>query len=364
MEEQGGDFSKTFVQTLVAGQLVNKNVTIYDPKTGVPIPGNTISPTQFDPTSARLLQLYPKPNAPGYKNNYQIPITTVNNSDNLNSRLNQTITRKDRLNGGIGYMGSNNTTPNIFTFVDTGTGRNITANVAWSHNFTTRVINTLRYNFSRSRNLALPYFANTDTGSALVDSLAIAGTSKAPQNWGPPTLSFTNSATLSDGASSLMRNQTSGVGDSLIWVRGVHNFTFGLDYRRQQINRTNDPNARGQYTFTGASTATLVNGVAPVGAGYDFASFLLGRPDTAALRYTAYPYSVSLYFRTAAYDVYVTDDWRLSQKFSLNFGVRWDYTTPISELINQMVNLDVAPGYAAIAQVKAGQSGSLPSSLV
>ena len=51
-------------------------------------------------------------------------------------------------------MGSNNTTPNIFDFIDTGTARNINANVAWGHNFSTRVINNLRYTFSRSRNLA------------------------------------------------------------------------------------------------------------------------------------------------------------------------------------------------------------------
>jgi hypothetical protein len=81
-----------------------------------------------------------------------------------------------------------------------------------------------------------------------------------------------------------------------------------------------------------------------------------------------YGNSGNLYFRTAAYDVYMTDDWRLSQKFSLNFGVRWDYQSPITELYNRMVNLDVAPGYADIQPVEAGQSGpysgALPVSLV
>src|SRR5665811_2057367 len=72
--------------------------------------------------------------------------------------------------------------------------------------------------------------------------------------------------------------------------------------------------------------------------------------------------------RDRAYDVYMTDDWRLSQKFSLNFGVRWDYQSPITELYNRLVNLDVAPYYTAIPQVSPGQSGpysgALPSSLV
>ena len=347
--ERSGDFSQS-----VGAQ---GPVTIYDPLSGSVFPGNAIPVNRLDPTSLRLLGYYPSPNAPGYRYNYQTGITTVSNSDNLNSRFNQTIGKKDRLTGGVGYMGSNSTTPNIFNFVDTGTGRNISANVAWSHNFTPKAINNLRYNFSRSRNLTSPFFANTENIAA---DLGITGTSQAPLNWGPPTLSFTNYAPLSDGASSLTRNQTSGVGDNLIWVHGLHNMTFGMDYRRQQINRASDPNARGQFTFTGGSTADLVNGVAAKGTGFDLASFLLGRPDTAALRYGDFG---GLYFRTAAYDVYVNDDWRLHPKFSLNFGVRWDYQSPITELYNRMVNLDVAPGYASVAPVEPGQSG-LPDSLV
>jgi trimeric autotransporter adhesin len=352
--ERAGDFSQS------VGPL--GPVTIFDPLSGSAFPGNVIPANRIDPVSLALLKYYPNPNAPGYKQNYQAPLTTVNNSDNLNSRLNQTIGKKDRLSGGLGYMGSNSTTPNIFNFVDTGTARNITANVMWSHNFTSKVINSLRYNFSRSRNLTSPFFANQEN---LAAELGITGTSQAPLNWGPPALSFTNYSGLSDGASSLARNQTSGMGDSLIWVHGVHNLTFGMDYRRQQINRASDPNARGQFTFTGASTADLVNGVAAAGTGYDLASFLIGRPDTTALRYGNFG---NLYFRTAAYDVYMTDDWRLSQKLSLNFGIRWDYQSPITELYNRMVNLDVAPGYAADPQVLAGQSGpysgALPASLV
>ena len=351
--ERGGDFSQSIGP--------QGPVTIYDPLTQSPFPGNVIPTNRLDPTSLGLLKYYPTPNAPGYKQNYQAPITTISNSDNINSRLNQTISKKDRLTGGLGYMGSNSTTPNIFNFIDTGAVRNINANIAWSHNFSTRVINSLRYNFSRSRSLLTPFFANRENVAA---ELGITGTSQAPLNWGPPTLSFTNYSGLSDGASSLLRNQTSALGDSIIWVHGVHNMTFGADYRRQQINRASDPNARGQYTFTGASTADLVNGVASAGTGFDFASFLLGRPDTSALRYG----NSNLYFRTAAYDVYMTDDWRITQKFSINFGIRWDYQSPITELYNRLVNLDIAPGYAAIAQVLPGQSGpysgALPASLV
>jgi carboxypeptidase family protein len=351
--ERGGDFSQS-----IGAQ---GPVTIYDPLTGAPFPGNFIPANRISPIALGLLKYYPSPNAPGYKYNYQAPITTIQNSDNINARLNQTINPKNRLNGGIGYMGNNNTSPNLFGFVDSGTGRNMNANISWSHNFSSRVINNLRYTFSRSRNQSNPFFAFKDNIAA---DLGINGTSQNPRNWGPPTLSFTNYFGLGDGNSALTRNQTSSAGDNVIWVRGVHNMTFGVDYRRQQLNTASDSNGRGAFTFTGLTTANVVNGVAALGTGFDFADFLLGRPDTSSLRYG----NGDLYFRSSYYDAYVNDDWRLSQKITLNFGARWDYGTPIYELYNRMVNLDIASGFTAVSQVLAGQSGpysgGLPTSLV
>ena len=44
---------------------------------------------------------------------------------------------------------------------DNGAGRNLNANVSWGHNFNTRLINNLRYTFSRSRNLSSPFFGQS-----------------------------------------------------------------------------------------------------------------------------------------------------------------------------------------------------------
>ncbi len=351
--ERGGDFSQS-----IGAQ---GPVTIYDPLTGNPFPGNMVPANRINPASLGLLQFFPMPNAPGYKYNFQTALTSVQNSDNVNTRLNQTLTKKDRLSGGLGYQGSNNVTPNIFNFIDTGNGHSWNANVAWGHNFTTRVINNLRYTYSRAAALTAPFFANRENVEA---DLGITGTSQAPLNWGPPTLSFTNYVSLSDANSSLTRNQTSAVGDSIIWIHGLHNMVFGGDFSRRQNNRFADPNPRGTFNFTGLTTSEIVNGIGVAGTGFDFADFLLGRQDTSAVRYG----NGNLYFRTTAYDAYATDDWRMSQTFTLNFGVRYDYTSPISELYGHLVNLDVAPGFAAIAPLLPGQTGafygSVPNSLV
>ena len=352
--ERTGDFSRTTVQGAA--------VTIYDPITGSPFPGNKIPANRIGAASTALLKYFPNPDLASATQNYQTSWSGRNNSQNINSRVsNIKLDTKDTINGSVGYQGSSSISPNLFQFIDTGAGRGINANLAWSRTITTRVINNLRYTFSRSRQLSSPYFANRANVAA---DLGIAGTSQNASNWGPPNLSFTNYAGLTDGNYSLNRNQTSALGESLTWVHGLHNFSFGADYRRQQNNQLADNNGRGTYTFNGSVTSYLVNGVAQANTGYDLADFLLGSPATSSIRYG----NPDKYFRGSGYDFFVNDDWRITAKFSLNFGIRWDYATPVTELYNRLVNLDIAPGYTAAVAVQPGQSGAwsgqLPDSLI
>jgi hypothetical protein len=119
--ERAGDFSQS-----IGAQ---GPVTIYDPLTGNPFPGNVIPANRINSAALGLLKYYPLPNAPGYKQNYQAAITTSQNSDNVNARVNQTINQKNRVNGGFSYAGNNNANPNIFNFLDNGNGRNMNANI-------------------------------------------------------------------------------------------------------------------------------------------------------------------------------------------------------------------------------------------
>ena len=340
--ERSGDFS----QTLLEGAAV----TIYDPVSGTPFPGNKIPASRISATATGLLKYFPAPDLPFAARNYQASWSGLNNTHNLNSRIsNLRIGGKDRLNFGLQYQGSNSVTPNLFQFTDTGSGRGINASLGWSRNITTRLTNNFQYSFSRMRQLSSPYFANRENVAA---ELKIAGTSQNPMDWGPPSLNFTNYAGLTDGNASLNRNQTSSAGDNLIWVHGLHDFTFGGDYRRQQFNQFADSNGRGTYTFTGSATSLLVDGIAQSGTGYDLADFLLGMPATSSVRYG----NPDKYFRGSVYDFFVNDDWRIAPRFSLILGLRWEYATPMTELYNRLVNLDIAPGYSAVTAVEAGQA--------
>ncbi len=341
--ERIGDFSQSYAQ---------KAVTIFDPLTGKPFPGNVIPGDRISPIATALAKFYPSPNLPGYSRNYAVPITSVNNTQNLNVRLNQTINQKNRINGGIGFQSSDGNNPDVFGFRDTRSGRNFNVNVAYSHNFTTRIIGNISYRFSRSRNNGVPFFAFLQD---VEGDLGISGASRDPINWGPPGLSFTNFTRLSDSVASLSRIQTSALTAGLTLVHNLHNLSFGAGYQRQQSNILSDSNPRGSFTFTGNQTSQIVNGVAVSGTGFDFADFMLGLPTTNALSYG----NADKYFRGSVFNLFAQDDWRISTRFTLNIGLRWDYQTPVKELYGRLVNLDIAPGFTAIAPVLPGQTGSL-----
>jgi hypothetical protein len=321
LAERSGDFSAL-------------GTTITDPLTGLPFPGNIIPANRINPAATALLNYYPSANLFSTAQNFQTSWAGHNDSHNLNARLsNIRIGSKDRLNFSIGYQGQNSSTPNLFQFVDTGASRASNTGLQWSHNFSTRVINNVQFSFSRQRQLQSPFFSDVTNVAA---TLGIEGTSQNPLNWGPPNLSFTNYANLSDGNASLNRNQTAAVGDTLSWVHGTHNFTFGGDVRRQQFNAFSDANGRGAFSFNGSVT------------GYDLADFLLGLPTTSSIRYG----NPDKYFRGTGLDTYINDDWRLRTNLSLILGLRWDYAPPVTEKYGRLVNLSLGPAFSTATLVQ------------
>jgi len=326
---------------------------IFDPNTGLPFPGNAIPPSRMAAQSTALLNFYPLPNFPataGY--NYQLPLVSITHQDDLQGRVNKMLNRKHFVNGSFAYRNARSSGPNVFGFDDTGKSAGINASATWRYMASQRLNFSLGYQFSRMTMRTTPYFANRENVSG---EAGIAGNNQDPGNWGPPNLSFSSGiAALSDAALSLTRNQTSGASFTGFWVRRSHNISFGADYRRQQFNLLAQQNARGTFTFTGAA------------AGSDFADFLLGVPDTSAIAFG----NADKYFRAASYDAYFTDDWRVSPGLTINAGARWEYNSPIAEKYGRLVNLDVAPGFAAEAPVEGSDpTGPLtgqryPSSLV
>ena len=332
--ERTGNFSNA---VNAAGQ----KIVVYDPATGQPYLNDTVPITA---QAQALLNLYPLPNLLGNAQyNYQIPLVTDTHVDSLNSNMNKTVGRKDQLFGTFALQSSRTSYANLLGFVDStsGLGMNVQAN--WSHTFNARLRMNTSYQFSRQSNRLTPYWANRTNISG---NAGINGNEQSATNWGPPTLSFTGGTTsLTDGNNSLTRNETNGGSFAMRWNHFAHNVTGGVDLRRQQFNYLSQANPRGTFSFTGAATASA----SVPGSGSDLADFLIGTPDASAIAFG----NADKYLRQTVYDAYLTDDWRVNPTLTINAGLRYEYGGPVTEIKNRLVNLDVAPGFTAVAPVLA-----------
>lgn len=316
-------------------------VTIYNPATGLPFAG----PLPVSPQAAALLNLYPLPNLAGSSRyNYETSLFSDTHQDALQSRLDKSIGHRDSFYGGFAFQSSRGYAENLFKFVDTTNTLGLDTNVNWQHRYARQVFVTLTYHLTRQRTELRPQFAGA---SNISGNAGISGNDQQSREWGPPALSFSSIAGLSDGNSEFNRNRTDMGSVKATTTRGRHSLQAGADFRRQEYNELQQADPRGTFTFTGA--ATSATGSASTTSGSDLADFLLGTPDTSQLAYG----NADKYLRESVYDLYANDDWRVRPELTINAGIRWEYGAPITELKGRLVNLDLAPNFSASAPVVA-----------
>lgn len=328
-----------------SGDLSALSNVVYDPLTGVPFPNNRIPLNRISPQATALLNYYPQPQFAGSIYNYQQAVVGVNAVNAMQVRVGKTLTPKWNVNGGFGFQHVSQQSPNLFNFLDQTHSLGQQVNGTASHRIGTRMFLNLSASFSRQGIDNTPYFANRTNVSGMA---GIEGNYQSPNYWGPPSLGFTQGIYgLNDGGYSSNHNQTTAANATLNWSHSPHNFSFGGDIRRQHFNSLSQANPRGGFQFTGVATQGNINGAVIPGSGADIADFLLGIPDTAAIAFG----NADKYFRGWYDDLFANDDWRVNPTLTVNFGIRWDYGSPITEKYNRLVNLDTAPGYTAEAPV-------------
>ncbi|MDR3703496.1 MAG: TonB-dependent receptor, partial [Candidatus Sulfopaludibacter sp.] len=342
--ERNGDFS---------GATVNNNLmTIYDPLSASPFPGNMIPTNRFNPASVALLQYFPLPVYSGIIQNYSISPSPPSSTNAVGVRLYGPVTPKDNLNFNVQYSGNSATTEQLFGFKDTSSGYGLSSTAGYRHVFRPRLNNNAVLAFSRSQSTGSPFFAYKEN---IASQLGITGTDQTPIDYGPPNLSFTNFGGLTDGTASVTRAQTTNFTDTVTWVyKRKHNVTFGFGYRRMQNNALSYAGSRGAFNFGGLLTSGFnPDGTTIPNTGFDFADFLLGYPQTSTRRIG----NSNNYFRGQAYNWYAQDDFRASARLTLNLGLRYEYFTPYTELQGHLANLDVNPTLTAVSVVTAQNAG-------
>jgi hypothetical protein len=154
-----------------------------------------------------------------------------------------------------------------------------------------------------------PSFVNAldATAENLFPSVSFQNFSAAGQNLNTAPIEWKSPVTLNAALSKLI---------------GTHTVKVGGDYRRMQLTTTLLNNTAGSFTFQNLFSA----GPGRVG-GYDFASFLIGAPTSGSVDFNRGGGVYSIKYGGA----YVQDDWRLSHKFTLNYGLRFEHESGLRE---------------------------------
>ncbi len=156
-----------------------------------------------------------------------------------------------------------------------------------------------------------------------------------------------SSSTLSRG-SSPNRNRIYTIQPNVSLNRGNHNIRSGLDLRSTNVFNENYNNSGGNLDFTRQFTRSTINSTAAL-EGNAFASFLLGAPNSASVDVNPKPHYQ--WFFVAPW---IQDDWRVTNKLTLNLGFRWDINGSVTEEDN-MLNYAFDPTIVNPVSARVGQ---------
>lgn len=359
--ERTGDFSQTIIPS---GPFAGQSPVIYEPQSGAlgprtPFPGNAIPMAMQNPAAVALLAYIPTPNLPGTVQNYHLQESLPSDNDRLMVRIGQQISAKDNASAFYFFNSARSDSVSSFpAFTSNNSTRGQNLNLTETHTFKPQLVNSLTFNFNRQRVSLLNPFAYHDN---VAGDLGITGVSESPFDWGVPAVDFTNFGGLNLSVPSLTRNQTTRAVDSVLFNHGKHNVRFGGELRRVQLNTLTDPDARGTFTFSGYSTSDFTSAGTPLtNTGFDFADFLLGLPQATAVQFG----SSANYLRSWYYAGFVQDDWRVTSKFTFNYGLRYEYFEPFTEKYGHLSDLEVGPDFSSAGVVTGLDPGSLPASLL
>ena len=358
MAMRNGDFSGILdgrkLGTDPSGGTISEYV-IYDPTTNytvngqtlrTPFPGNIIPQSRIDPVAAKVDALVPTPTNSQLINNLAVTDPLLTHVFVPSLKLDHSIDDKTRVsiywgewrnwvpkNGADGY-------PYPLSPARHYISADHTIRLTFDRSLTPTMLlhigaGELRYDhIDSSPQATLNYDA--------IGQLGLVGSSTTPAGF--PRLAGLSSSAGGGPSGYGPVNANDYYNDkptavvSLTWIHGNHTFKAGEEWRRDVWQDINTRGSQGIYNFSSAETGLPYVSSTTLGGGnlgFPYASFLLGQVDNATVSNLQDPQ-----IRKTGLGFYVQDTWKVTHKFTLDYGLRWDWETAWHEMHNRMSSFE------------------------
>ncbi len=337
----------------INGDFSQSKAKVYDPTTTQPngsggvtrsqFPQNKIPSGDLNPVAVQFMTHYlPRPNmgTPGIdSNNYMDVRNETQNWNQGTVRVDRNFSNGDLIFGR--YSGSSETgfSPiNLPGFGVYNDNLSQQATGSWNHIFSPALVNTATIAASR---LSMFLHSQNNGINDIVGQLGIQGVGYGGQGaWGAPWFAVQGYSGFGDSfaATPVHDWDTTYEGrDALFWQLGHHDLQFGASYRRYLWPMWGFFQNRGFYQFTNGYTSQTASND---GTGSALASYLLGLP-VVRQRQAGVP---AMDLRSWFADAFVQDEWRMTSNTTVNFGMRYEYSSPPWDAHYTNSNLDLSTG--------------------
>jgi carboxypeptidase family protein len=347
---------------------ISAPIKVLDPTTGLQFMGtgaqpNVIPAARINTVGQNYLKIFPEPNCNHTQNtacfslfdNYTNAAQIIENWNDFDIRADYVINSRNTLFGRFsrGRADQTHTTlfPDIPSCAGFGCGTNFNhpygASIGLTSNLSPTLVNEARAGFARTYYGYLNPFNSVD----LCTQIGIVNCN-TPTLGGIALIGGYNSQIqyTGDGGPYLIPQTSPDFNDSLTWVKGRHTVKVGGGIIRRELNLFRGNNAKGYFALAGNGSGGAGGGVGHVNTGYEVSDILAGFVD-------GYQHGTSfgtVGTRSWEDGFFAQDDFRATQRLTLNLGLRYDVLTWPVEVDNRQANFDLVTG----ALIVAGSNGA------
>jgi hypothetical protein len=281
---------------------------INDPVTGQPFPGAIIPASRINPISKAIQDKFiPVPNFSLGANNFFAAQSIATDIDMWTVKFDHRFGQNDTISGRWFKSKQGDLSPfgqGLPGFGNIANRQKDSGNVTYTHLFSATQVLEARFGFDDSSQFL--QMQNQDAPTTVgLRPLSVTNLDGMPRINILNYTQFGNQANWSD----FIKRYT--MGATMTWIRGKHNIKYGAESQISDYNPKNALVSRGLWQYNGQAS------------GDEYADFLLSH---ARLKQFGAPgVGGELKMRDNLMSAFVNDDWKVSERLTLNYGARYEY---------------------------------------